>query len=391
MVSHHRKFKTFARSQVIAKYLVQKGHEVTLIVTADTRKFGIVEAVLDGVRIIETPDLLWGRTRSGWDIWNLWNRISFLKHDKEKYDLIHCFETRPSSIHSVLHYNKAHRLPLVLDWNDWWGRGGLVEVNRPWWWRVSFSKLETYYEEHFRARAQATTTISNPLAKRAQELGVPTNSIRVIPGGVNLDIFHPLSKDDCRNKVGIAPDAKVVAFSSLDSHLDLEIILSSVSKLAKKYPSIQLLITGNVQPKINALIGQYNLSERTFLPGLVPYNDLPIYLGCADIFAMPLADTVYNHGRWPNKIGEYMAMGIPTISNPVGDIKDLFEKDKVGLLCPYTVDGFSASIDRLFSDPVLANEISINARNTAVEKYDWHLLSDQVEKHYYNTLENQTS
>ncbi len=390
MVSHHRKFKAFARSHAIARGLVQKGHKVTLMLTADTRKFGVVESIWDDVRIIETPDLFWGRTRSGWDIWNLCNRISFLGRDKERYDLIHCFETRPASIHSVLHYNKVRQLPLVIDWNDWWGRGGLAQVNRPWWWRVSLSKFETYYEEHFRTIAQGTTTISNPLARRAEELGVPMNSIRIIPGGVNLDLFHPISREVCRNKIGIAPDVKVVAFSSLDSHLDLDVILSSISKLVPKYPNIQLLITGNVHPKINSLISKYHLSERTFLTGLVLYEELPTYLGSADVFVMPLADTIYNQGRWPNKIGEYMAMGIPTVSNPVGDIKDLFEKNGVGLLCPYTVDGFAASIDALFSDQMLSNKICVNTRNTAVREYDWRILSQHVEMLYFSVLGIQT-
>ncbi len=386
MVSHHRKFKAFPRSHVIAKYLVEKGHKVSLMLTADTRKFGIVESIWGGVRIIETPDFLWGRTRSGWDIWNLWNRISFLRRDEEQYDLIHCFETRPASIYSVLYYNKVHQLPLVMDWNDWWGKGGLIQVNRPWWWRVSLNKFETYYEEHFRTIAQCTTTISNPLAKRAEKLGVPKDSIRVIPGGVNLDLFYPRSKDVCRNKIGIPPDAKVVVFSSLDSHLDLDVILDSINKLVLKYPNIQLLITGNIHPKINSLLAKYHLLERTLLTGPVPYQELPTYLGSADVFVMPLADTIYNQGRWPNKIGEYMAMGIPTVSNPVGDIEDLFIKNEVGLLCSYTMDGFASSIDALFSDQLLSNKISVNARNTAVRDYDWRILSQHVEMLYFNVL-----
>jgi glycosyltransferase involved in cell wall biosynthesis len=391
MVSHHRKFKAFARSHAIARYLVQKGHKVTLMLTADTRKFGIVESMWDDVRIIETPDLLWGRTRSGWDIWNLFNRISFLSRNQEQYDLIHCFETRPASIYSVLHYNKARHLPLVIDWNDWWGRGGLVQVNRPWWWRVFLSKLETYYEEHFRTIAQGTTTISTPLARRAEELGVPKKYIRVVPGGVNPDLFYPIPRDVCRKKIGITPDAKIIAFSSLDSHLDLDIFLNSISKLVPKYPNIQLLITGYVNPKIHFLFSKYRLLERTFFSGFVPYEELPTYLGSADVFVMPLADTIYNQGRWPNKICEYMAMGIPTVSNPVGDIKDLFERKMVGLLCQYSVEGFSSSIESLFTDAELSNKLGNNARIAAVKDYDWRVLIRRVEGLYSDILDNKKS
>jgi hypothetical protein len=59
MITHHRRFKSRPRSHAMAKYLVQRGHKVSLIVIADHRKVGIVESEWDGVRMIETPDLLW--------------------------------------------------------------------------------------------------------------------------------------------------------------------------------------------------------------------------------------------------------------------------------------------------------------------------------------------
>ena len=96
----------------MAKYLVQNGHNVTLMLIADKRKFGIKESEWDGVHIIETPDLLWGRLRSGWDLWDLLNRIGYLNNDKGPYDLVHCFETRPATIYPALQYCQKHKIPL---------------------------------------------------------------------------------------------------------------------------------------------------------------------------------------------------------------------------------------------------------------------------------------
>ena len=98
MINHHRRLKSHARSHAMAKYLVQRGHKVSLIAIADHRKVGIVESEWDGVRMIETPDLLWGRLRSGWDPWDLLNRLIYLGQDKGPYDLVHCFETRPATM-----------------------------------------------------------------------------------------------------------------------------------------------------------------------------------------------------------------------------------------------------------------------------------------------------
>ena len=131
MICHHRRHKAFARPHAMAAHLVDRGHQVTLMVISENRLVGFVENKWDGVRIIETPDLLWGNLRSGWDLWGLLNREVYLSRDKGSYDLVHCFETRPATIYPALQYCHRHNLPLVTDWNDWWGRGGIIEKKSP--------------------------------------------------------------------------------------------------------------------------------------------------------------------------------------------------------------------------------------------------------------------
>ena len=152
MITHHRRHRLGGRSLVMARHLAQRGHRVTIVATADYRRSGVVTSLVDGVRIIEAPDLLWGRLRSGWDVWGLLHRLRFLRTDAGPYDLVHCFETRPAIIYPALDYVHRRGLPLLTDWNDWFGRGGLIDVLRPAWYRFFLGGVETYYEEAFRAR-----------------------------------------------------------------------------------------------------------------------------------------------------------------------------------------------------------------------------------------------
>jgi hypothetical protein len=116
MIGHHRKYRNTTRAQAIAKHLVLRGHKITLLVTANERRFGIVESEWDGIRVIEAPDLLWGRLRTGWDPWNLAWRIAYLRKDTSPYDLVHCFETRPATIYPALYYcNRNQSFPHRLD------------------------------------------------------------------------------------------------------------------------------------------------------------------------------------------------------------------------------------------------------------------------------------
>jgi glycosyltransferase involved in cell wall biosynthesis len=387
MINHHRRYKSHTRSQAIAKYLTQRGHKVSLIVIADDRKVGIVESNWDGVHTIETPDLLWGRLRSGWDLWNLLNRMIYLRRDKGPYDLVHCFETRPVTIYPALLYCHHYNLPLVTDWNDWWGRGGLIDEVRPRWYRLLFGGIETYYEEAFRKRSAGVTVISSALACRATSLGVPAERICHLPGGTFPDFFLPQQKAVCRKRISLPLSSPILGYSSQDSALDINIVMQALSIVAGRYPAVKLIITGKQDKLITKLAREKGVEGNIHLTGWLPYDELPWHLACADLFVLPFPDKVYNRGRWPNKICDYMSIGRPTITNPVGDIKTLFESHNIGLLANWDPLDFAKKIFTLIEHPEIADKLGANARSLAITHYDWKILIRRLEDFYYMLLE----
>ncbi len=387
MISHSRCFKIHVRGYSMGRHLVERGHAVTLVAIADRRRVGIVERDWDGVWLVETPDLLWGRLRSGWDPWNTLNRVLYLRADKRRYDLIHCLETRPATIYPALLYRNRHHLPMITDWIDWWGRGGIVDELRPGWYRILFGRIETYYEEAYRAQAEGLTVISTALAKRAIGLGVQPERILHLPNGSWNDAISVPDKTACRRRVGLDVPGPIIGFSSLDSHLDLALIIEVLAQIVRQFPNAQLLITGHAPRSISQLADAYGVRQNLILTGLLPYEELPWYLGCADVFVMPFPDKIYNVGRWPSKVNSYMSVGRPTISNPVGDIKDLFEKRNIGLLAEWDPEDFAQKITFLLEHPDTAKELGENARKVSVTEYDWNMLIGKLEKFYYEILE----
>jgi len=126
IINHYRRFKNWrwGRMYSIPCELAKRGHKVTLFVVADTEKMKVKEYEENGFIIIEFPDLLMGSLRSGWDLWCIYNRKKYLRSVEEKFHIIHLFETRPATIYPALSYRKKNPVPFVIDWNDWWGRGG---------------------------------------------------------------------------------------------------------------------------------------------------------------------------------------------------------------------------------------------------------------------------
>ncbi|HNT54084.1 MAG TPA: glycosyltransferase family 4 protein [Anaerolineaceae bacterium] len=386
MITHHRTQRTRPRARVMAQHLIQRGHQVVLLTTADTRRGGIQTRVIDEVPVVEFPDLLWGRLRSGWDLWALLNRLAWLRRAGQGWDLIHCFETRPNTIHPALDFARRSRIPLVTDWNDWIGRGGLLQVLRPAWYRLLLGWLETYYEEHFRSRADGTTVICSALGRRAENLGIPPERICRIPGGTSPDLYPAYAKEACRARLGYDLTEPLLGFASADSHLDVGLMFAALAQVAQRFPTVRLICTGTVRPEVHEAARRAGVADRLILPGFLPLAELPWQLGCADVFLLPYPQTVYNLGRWPNKIGLYLCLGRPVVTNPTGDLAEVLARHPVGLTVGETPADFAAGICTLLADPDLAGRMGAAARQAAVADFNWRTLIIDLEQFYQRIL-----
>jgi glycosyltransferase involved in cell wall biosynthesis len=386
MITHKTNSSALPRSFTLAKEIVKLGHRVTIMLISKVHRVRFEDYYVDGVHVVESPDMLWGRLRTGWDPWDTLRRIYYFSQTEEKYDLIHCFETRPATIYPALYLSRKDHSPIITDWNDWWGHHGLIEVNRPIWYPLTFGWLETYYEEAFRSQAAGLTVIASALQKRGTDLGVDPDRICHIPGGTLADVSGFRKIEDCREYTKIPSEGPVLGFSSADSHLDLEIIMQAMVIVAKKYPSVKLIITGQAKKEVFEMVRKNGLHNRVIFSGFLSREDYPIFLGSADMFLLPMADRPYNRGRWPNKMCDYLSVGRPTVSNPVGDIKTLFENHEIGLLADWSPEDFAEKIIYLLDHPELSEKFSKNALIVAQNEFNWRTLAEKTETFYQHII-----
>ena len=322
-VSNHRRFKIHFRAYPWARGLAALGHSVDVMCHADNERWKTTYEERDGFRIIHNPDLLVGPLRQGWDPVCAYRRGSFLFREKKTYDVIHCLDTRPAVILPSLAYARAMKIPIVSDWIDWWGRGGLIKERRPLWYQLLFGGFETFFEEYFRNKLDGLTTISSALLERGVKLGIPRKDCLYIPGGANTEEFSGLPSLECRKALSIPEASPVICFSGLDVLIDLPLALATFERIMAKVPDAVLLLIGPTADLAAKLAPNLRASSRVVCTGPFPYAALPRYLCVADIFLMPYANKISNVGRWPNKIGDYMCIGRPTVSNPVGEVKSI--------------------------------------------------------------------
>ena len=338
----------------------------------------------DGVHFVDT-DLLPGRMRSGWDLWDTWNRVKYLRG--RKFDLIHAFETRPATIHPVRSLLRKHPAPLVIDWVDWWGRGGLIREQRPLWYRIfSGVSVETFYEEHFRTLADGTTVISRGLGARAETLGVSPDTIYWVPSGSDVSNVRVEAPVIHRSRFGLSADAFVLGFSAMDVILGVEMVLEAVQLASLSCPELILVMSGKDSRRLRNFAARKGIAKRIIHFGFLSADDYMKLMSCVDVFLLPFIDVVANHGRWPGRIRDYMAVGRPVISNPVGEMKRLATEEQIGLLADEKAADIAAKILYLRSNPELRARLGINARDAAEQRFSLEIMAARLETCYYETL-----
>jgi len=373
-LTHHPPQRVTFRAGNFARIMASRGHKVSVVhISSDSRFRGSCQEQ-EGIHWIHTPDLLPGKLRSGWDPYDtLWRSIHLKKAWKEA-DVIHLFETRPVTIFPFLYLQRQFPKATVIDWNDWWGRGGLITELRPLWYQHLFGAFETWFEEHFRNRAHATTLISEGLQPRAIALGAPEASIFKVTGAARTSHFSVIPSETHREQFGLPLQSPILAYAGLDAHLDLPLAVEAFRIARKQRQDLQLLLVGG------ASISTPEAGIHVL--GHLDWERFPEALSCADIFLLPFRDKPANRGRWPNKVMDYLACGRPVLTNPTGEMIPVFADGLAGQLAPESPEDFARAILQLIDQPEKRNRMGRHARHLAESTFNQTTLAEQLQSAY---------
>lgn len=364
---------TFVRAMELAKQVTTAGHGVTLVTTSRHARVRWEDQRVEGVRVLAAPAAVSGRFRSGWDGVDLASRVwRVLLSDLGQVDVLHAFDTRPTVILPALLARRRARAQLVVDWADWWGRGGTIE-ERPTGTavRVVARVVETFFEEAFRTRADATTTISSALAARAESLGVPRHTIHRLPQGCDTQSIVPLPLREARARCGLPQDVPIVGYMGAMFQRDASLLLEAFSRLRQQVPDAQLMLVGKPGLRLPEVDG--------LLPvGFVPRELLSTHLGACNLFLLPMVNSIANRGRWPSRLNDYLAAGRPVVATPVGDVPELFTRYQVGALGWVEDDTFVEACVELLTDSHRSGRLGENARRVAETELDWSVVGRQL-------------
>lgn len=373
---------TYWRALHFAFSLAERGHSVTLLATSNDLRLRFRVRWENGVQIVESSDLLWGSLRSGWDPWSTLARICWLRG--QEYDLVHAFEARPVAIFPALYLQRRRGVKLVLDWCDWFGRGGSVEERPNPLVRTILRPVETFFEEAFRPWADGTTVINTVLRQKAIELGISPQTILLLRNGSDVETLRPHPQAQARKRAGLPAQVPIIGYIGAIFHRDAELMARTFDLIHAANPDVHLLLVGYCNVAVERLVDSPQAVLRT---GRVRYDEIAHYLSACDVCWLPLSDSGANRGRWPLKLNDYMAVGCPVVATAVGDVTAFLEQHPIGLLSRDEPQDMADKVLDLLRDPQRREAMGRQARHLAETAFTWRHLTDQLESFYHKTLE----
>jgi glycosyltransferase involved in cell wall biosynthesis len=306
--------------------------------------------------------------------------IARIRWSRERtFDLVHAFEARPTAILPALYLQRRQQIPLVLDWCDWFGRGGSVEERPNPLVRAALRPVETFFEERFRTAAEGTTVINSTLRQRALDLGVKPKTILQLPNGSNITEIRPQPRAEARQKLGADLNAPLIGYVGAIFQRDAVLMAQAFNRILEEEPAARLMVAGYFNVDLETMVDKPAAIWRT---GKLAYADLGTYLAACDLCWLPLRDSGANRGRYPLKINDYMAAGRPVVATDVGDLPNLVRQGQFGLITPDQPAALAKAVVSLLRAPEQRQKMGRLARHMAETELTWEKMSARLATFY---------
>jgi glycosyltransferase involved in cell wall biosynthesis len=381
-----------ARAFLIARALAEKGHQVRILMCPyDNPSNAGYEWEQDGVQLKNMYMPSWGDSLSA----RLTAPLALARNTiRFRPDLVHVFKPVGYGALAGIYLRIAQPgLPLILDCDDWEGRGGWADVNPyPRLWRWFFACQEAWLVR----RADAVTVASRALQTHIWGLGVRQERVFYFPNGPNTffrEHRHVAQKqqNELRSALGIG-DARLALYSGYISYgSEVDLVVEALPRVLKAVPDLIVVFNGagNGIPQLVRRAEQAGVAPQVVCTGWVNLHRTAVYLAISNLALYPHRDSLINRAKSPCKITTYMAMGRPIVATAVGEAVNYLDGGRAGMLVePDDPQAFAEGMIALLRCPNRAAELGRQAERRIWECYDWAVQVVELEKAYRAVIQH---
>ena len=282
-------------------------------------------------------------------------------------------------------YSYVNHVPLVLEVN-----APLIEEWSTQRQQKFFEKRTAIYFTKISFRMASRILVVSETLKQIlmNDWKVSDEKIVVLSNAVDVQLFQsPYSEvahdlvDKLRHLEGRRPICMYVG--SLHDWQGVDILIDAFAKLVVNNINGILVIVGDGREMsyLRNQVNQLAISERVIFIGEIPHKSVPYVLSFADVCVLPYRQLPRFYFS-PMKLYEYMAAGKAIVASGQGQILNVIEHNKNGVIVPpNNVEALATAIHDLFINDFWRNILSINALNT-VRNNTWNNYVSRLQEVY---------
>ena len=224
-------------------------------------------------------------------------------------------------------------------------------------------------------KADAVTVPSEYLLDAMQPY---RNDLTLIPNAVDIRQYAYIPR--------VTPRAILIWLRAFHKIYNPELAIRVLQKVQEEFPEIRLIMIGPDKEdgsfqNTQKLVSQLGLQDMVVFPGRVAKSQVSEWLNKGDIFI-----NTTNVDNTPISVTEAMACGLCIISTEVGGIPWLLEHETNALLVPPDdPDAMATAVQRILTEPGLAQRLAANARQKA-QSFDWAAVLPMWEELFQQML-----
>jgi L-malate glycosyltransferase len=277
---------------------------------------------------------------------------------RRPFDVLHCHGAYPPAYVGAT-LKRLLKIPMVV-----WPHGSDILPGE-------FIRANARLERRLRRALTAADLViaqSEFLKREILSLGVPEARIRLIPNGVHVAEFQPVTSAPS------LPYPYILAMGSFSHKKGFDVLLRAFASVAAEDPSIHLVMAGAGKEltAYTALVGAHDMLDRVHFVGIVGgVCKIQLYQHCLFF--------VCSSRREPFAVVnlEALAAGKPLVATAVGGNVEVVSEGGNGFLVPPDdPEALSRQMLTLLNDPALRARMGRLSSDLA-RRYDWQVILPQ--------------
>ncbi len=201
--------------------------------------------------------------------------------------------------------------------------------------------------------ASAVIAVSQSLKDAAVELGVSPHRIRVVPNGVDSDVFHAADRQTARKALGRSNDEVIlITVGHLCRRKGVHRVLELLPELLEKHERLRYVVIGGDAAEdrfadhLRRLTRRLGLSRHVTFAGPLNDHEVSRWLQAADLFVL----STTNEG-WCNALSEAVATNLPVVCTDVGGNREVVAGTNAVLVPPNDPRSLSQALATALNNP----------------------------------------